>query len=102
MGHIWFENVKIADSKEGGIDSWVANVTWEGAAKIKNALIIGVSTGNPGAASDYTNSRGILIPRSDFFNVEDVVFVNFNQPTMTAIASCTMCWHVKKVITGGK
>ena len=68
-----------------------------------DSTIIGVSNGNaeiPKIIYGNIETRGLVTPSTDGLYVENVKFYNFDKNS-TAIASCAVCWHVLKNITGG-
>ena len=103
IGSVEFRNFLIADSRLAGMQISMTNFTREDEARINGALIVGITLNKDDDISRYNNSAGIITPRTDNLWVNNVTFYNFKASyNMTAFQSCSVCWHFKLKITGGK
>lgn len=103
IGSVEFNNFLIAESGLAGIQISQTNFTSEDQALINGSIIVGLSNNPDPNPTKYNQSVGIVTPRTDFLLVNNVTFYNFIAAyNMTALLSCSVCWHPKLKITGGK
>lgn len=103
LGSVELRNFLIADSRLSGIQISQANFTREDEVRINGALIVGLSINSLEDQAAFNESVGLTTPRTDNLLVKGVTFINFfNSLNMSALKSCSKCWHFKLKITGGK
>ena len=91
--------MKIADSKQGGVEVQRTNYSGYGTTKIENILIVGKSKGNPSNASTYIDSAGIMTSHNENLMVDNIRFHNFDS-NMSAFRSCSVCFRIRKTVSG--
>ena len=99
LGWTVFRNMKIADSKQGGIEIQRTNYSGYGTTKIENVLIVGFSKGNPGNESSIKDAAGIMTSHNENLMMDNIRFHNFG-PNMPAFHSCSVCNHFKMTVSG--
>ena len=104
LGAVELRNFLIADSRLSGIQISMTSYAHEDETKINGAVIVGLSNGNKdNNTSIYIAAVGLTTPRTDNLLVKNVRFYNFlDAYGMSAMKSCSKCWHPKLKITGGK
>jgi len=96
VGAILFNRPIVADNKRAGIEVADGRKSPEGTLRVQDAIIIGYSknTVAGGSAADYCpngGARGLVLPRTDYFWAENVIFHNYPETCMTAVETCSRC-----------
>jgi hypothetical protein len=99
LGSIDLVNFSVSDNNIG-IQIHLTNFSFE-AVVIKNAALVGYSTGNYESSPIMQNSTGLITARTDGLVVLGAHFHNFNT-TMTAIQSCSQCENTQYLVGGGR
>ena len=103
VGAVRMEGFMILDNDIAGIEyvySDASDAPW-GGPKIKDTLVVGHSRASEGLDLKITSNTkcttaGIRLPQSSKMLVENVTFVNFDQPGCTAYRACAQCKHFQK------
>jgi hypothetical protein len=84
-----------------GIEYSVSGNTPDGTAQINGALIIGYSE-NAGQETLDASFHGIITPRSEGFQVNNVRFYYFDKNNMAALGSCSHCMFSSSTDSGAR
>jgi hypothetical protein len=101
VGDVRWENFKVADNLVAGLEYSITGLTMDGTAQINGALVIGYSN-NAEIVTNNTFSHGIITPRKEFFQVNNVKFFNFDVAGKAAIGSCSHCFHPASTDSGAR
>lgn len=100
VGDVRWLNFKVADNLIAGLEFSVCT-TMDGTAQINGALVIGRSD-NADEITNSTFSHGIITPRSENFQVNNVNFYNFDVAGKAALGSCSHCFHPASTDSGAR
>jgi len=92
LGKVVFRNITVADNANSGIEFERTTFSRDliGECYAEDLTIIGVSDGNPG-----TTTHGIVAPQSDYWQIKNARFYNFNGDA-AALGDCAHCDTPKK------
>mmetsp|Transcript_28781 Transcript_28781/g.25949 ORF Transcript_28781/g.25949 Transcript_28781/m.25949 type:complete len:495 (-) Transcript_28781:2490-3974(-) len=103
LGAVKFQNILSADMHRAGIEISKGDMAEAGLLQISGATIIGTSD-NAGELQDYKDKaiRGIILPGRDNLYVEDVKFINFEEPEFAIFETCSHCEHPAATDSGAR
>lgn len=90
LGNIRFVDFVVSDAVKAGIEIHRVEGDW-GGPMLKDSSIIGWSAASRGISDSPCTEVGLQLPKTKFFTVDGVKFINFNREKCTAIKACAYC-----------
>ena len=106
VGDIKFINFKVADNILAGVEMEITkDARGTHRAGVYNSTVVAFTSNNfdRGYLDVKRQSpHGVITPRSEFFTVSGVTFVNFNFERAAALGDCSHCFHPAATDSGAR
>ena len=90
LGNVRFIDFLVSDAVKAGIEIYEVKGSW-GGPMLKDSTIIGWSAASKEISDSACTEVGLQLPKTKFYTVDGVKFINFNRLKCTAIKACAYC-----------
>lgn len=106
VGWVEFWDFKTADNILAGIEFEHTDNFGDGKVRVEDAVVVGKTTNtfdpSTGLMINFASPKGIIAPKTEFFTIKNIKFINYDFNKATALGDCSHCFHNAATDSGAR